>query len=92
MFACRRPDRNPHVTIKPPIGANNAKTEFRFKPILVSINAAMKIVHVDKIEDISSGMKDILVSKNIMEYIKNGIGMNKMNKTAKNTPTANDLF
>ena len=52
----------------------------------------MKMVDVDKIADARSGIKDILFSRNIIEYIKNGIGMKSMNKTAKNTPTAYDLF
>ena len=52
----------------------------------------MKIVHVEKIAAITSGINDMLVSMNIREYIKNGTGMNSMNKTAKNTPTAYDLF
>ena len=92
MFACRIPDRKPQVTIKPPIGANKANTDFRFRPILVSINAAMKIVLVAKIVDTNNGINEILVSTNTSEYIKNGTGMNSMNKTAKNTPTAYDLF
>tara|TARA_B110000014_G_C20090816_1_gene571038 strand:- start:9 stop:272 length:264 start_codon:yes stop_codon:yes gene_type:complete len=86
------PERKPQATIKPPIGANSANTDFKFKPIFVSIIAAMKIVHVEKIADINNGINDILVSTKITEYIKNGIGMNSMNKTAKKTPTAYDLF
>ena len=34
----------------------------------------------------------ILVEIKTSEYIKNGTGMKSMNKTAKNTPTAYDLF
>ena len=75
MFACKIPERNPQVTIKPPSGANSPNTEFRLKPIFVSINAAMKMVNVDKIADARSGIKDILFPRNIAEYIKNGIGM-----------------
>ena len=94
MFACRIPDRNPQLTIKPPIGASNANTDFKFKPIFVSKNAAVKIAPVAKIADISSGRNDvkILVEIKTSEYIKNGTGMKSMNKTAKNTPTAYDLF
>ena len=55
LFACNIPDRNPQVTIKPPIGASNANTDFKFKPIFVSINAAMKIVLVEIIAENNSG-------------------------------------
>ena len=59
LFACKIPDRKPHVTIKPPIGANRPNTEFRFNPILVSIKAAMKIVPVERIADINSGQNEV---------------------------------
>ena len=61
------PERNPHVTIKPPNGENKPKTELRFRPIFVSMNPAMKIVVVDKIADIKSGINDTLSSRNIIE-------------------------
>ena len=86
------PERNPQLTIKPPIGASSANTDFKFKPILVSMSAAMKMVHVEIIADIYSGKNDMLISKKTREYIKNGIGIKSMNKTAKKTPTAYDLF
>ena len=92
MFAWSIPDRKPHVTIKPPIGANNACTEFRFKPILVSIIEAKKIVIVEIMAEINKVVNDKLGSNTIIEYISNGIGINKMNSTAKNTPTADLEF
>ena len=52
----------------------------------------MKMVTVDKSADMKSGINDTPLSINIVEYIRNGIGINNMNKTAKNTPTAYDLF
>ena len=52
----------------------------------------MKMVHVEIIADINSGKNDMLISKKTREYIKNGIGIKSMNKTAKKTPTAYDLF
>ena len=58
----------------------------------------MKIVLVEKIADTSSGKNDMpphskqTPTTKIREYIKNGTGMKSMNKTAKNTPTAYDLF
>ena len=59
LFACNIPERNPKTTIKPPIGANSANTDFRLKPILVSINAAMQIVHVEKIAENNNGRNDV---------------------------------
>ena len=59
LFACNIPERKPQDTIKPPIGANSEYTDFRFKPILVSIRAAMKIVLTEKIAEINSGRNDV---------------------------------
>ena len=75
-----------------PIGA---KTEFimlRFKPILVSIIEAKKIVIVEIMAEINKVVNDKLGSNTIIEYMSNGIGINKMNSTAKNTPTADLEF
>ena len=59
LFAWKIPERNPQLTIRPPIGANSEYTDFKFKPILVSISAAMKIVLVEKIAEINSGRNDV---------------------------------
>ncbi len=59
LFACSIPDRNPQVTIKPPIGANIPNTDFKFNPILVSINAAVKIVPVENIAEINNGRNEV---------------------------------
>ena len=88
LFACKIPERKPSITIMLPIGAQIEFTMFRFNPILVSINDAEKIVIVEIIAAINKVVNDRLDSKAIIEYISNGIGINKMNSTAKNTPTA----
>ena len=72
----------------PPIGAKIEFTMLRFNPILVSITDAEKIVIVEIIAEISKVVNDKLNSNAIAEYASNGIGINKMNNTAKNTPTA----
>ena len=71
-----------------PIGAKIEFTILRFKPILVSITDAKKIVIVEIIAEISKVVNDRFDSNAIIEYPSNGIGINKMNNTAKNTPTA----
>ena len=63
---------------------------FRFNPILVSIKDAEKIVIVEIIAEISKVVNDRFGSKAIIEYPNNGIGINKMNSTAKNTPIADE--
>ena len=65
---------------------------FRFNPILVSIKDAEKIVIVEIIAETSKVVNDKLNSNAITEYASNGIGINKMNNTAKNTPTADEEF
>ena len=64
----------------------------RFSPIFVSIIDAEKIVTVEIIAEISKVVNDKLWSNAIIEYVSNGIGMNNMNNTAKNTPIAADEF
>ena len=64
----------------------------RFKPILVSITDAEKIVIVEIIAEISKVVNDKVNSNAIAEYASNGIGINKMNNTAKNTPMAVEEF
>ena len=76
----------------PPIGAKIEFTILRFNPILVSITDAEKIVIVEIIAEISKVVNDKLNSNAIAEYASNGIGINKMNNTAKNTPTATEEF
>ena len=76
----------------PPIGAKIEFTMLRFNPILVSITDAEKIVIVEIIAEISKVVNDKLNSNAIAEYASNGIGINKMNNTAKNTPTAAEEF
>ena len=49
---------------------------------------AEKTVIVEMTEALNRVMNDKLGSKAITEYPSNGIGINKMNKTAKNTPIA----
>ena len=51
---------------------------------------AEKIVIVEIIAEISKVVNDKLVSNAIIEYPSNGIGINKMNSTAKNTPIADE--
>ena len=75
-----------------PIGAKIEFTILRFKPILVSITDAEKIVIVEIIAETSKVVNDKLNSNAITEYASNGIGINKMNNTAKNTPTADEEF
>ena len=84
------PERKPSITIMLPIGANIEFATFRFNPILVSINDAEKIVIVEIIAEISKVMNDRFDSKAITEYPSNGIGINKINSTAKNTPIADE--
>ena len=64
----------------------------RFNPIFVSIIDAEKIVIVEIIAEISKVVNDKFGSKAITAYVSNGIGINKMNSTAKNTPTADLEF
>tara|TARA_Y100001935_G_C17223616_1_gene466596 strand:- start:8 stop:328 length:321 start_codon:yes stop_codon:yes gene_type:complete len=88
LFACKIPERKPSTTMIPPIGAPIEFAMFRFNPILVSIIDAEKIVTVEIIAEINNVMNDKFNSNAIIEYPNNGIGMNKMNNTAKNTPIA----
>ena len=90
MFACKIPARNPSTTIILPIGAKIEFTILKFNPIFVSIIEAEKIVIVEMIEALSKVMNDMVGSKAIMEYPSNGIGINKINNTAKNTPIADE--
>ena len=53
---------------------------------------AEKIVIVEIIAEISNVENDKLGSNAITEYASNGMGINKMNSTAKNTPTADAEF
>ena len=84
------PERKPSITTILPIGAHIEFTMFSFNPILVSIKDAEKIVIVEIIAEISKVVNDRLDSKAIIEYTSNGIGINKMNSTAKNTPIADE--
>ena len=84
------PERKPSITTILPIGAHIEFAMFRFNPILVSIKDAEKIVIVEIIAEINKVVKDRLDSKAITEYPNNGIGINKMNSTAKNTPIADE--
>ena len=88
LFACKMPERKPSTTIILPIGAPSEFIMFRFNPILDSINDAEKIVIVEIIAEISKVVNDRFDSNAIIEYPSNGIGINKMNNTAKNTPIA----
>ena len=71
-----------------PIGAKIEFNMLRFNPIFVSIIDAEKIVIVEIIAEISKTVNDKLGSNAIIEYVSNGMGINKMNSTAKNTPIA----
>ena len=84
------PARKPSITTILPIGAHIEFIMFRFNPILVSIIDAEKIVIVEIIAEISKVVNDRLDSKAITEYPNNGIGINKMKSTAKNTPIADE--
>ena len=75
-----------------PSGAKIVLTKLRFKPIFASIADARKTVIVEITDATSNVVNDKLESNAIIEYARNGIGMNKINKTAKNTPTAHDAF
>ena len=90
MFACKIPARNPNTTIILPIGAKIEFDMLRFNPIFVSMIDAANTVIVEIIEALSKVMNDKLGSKAIIEYPSIGIGINKMNSTAKNTPTADE--
>ena len=92
LFACKIPERNPKTTIILPTGAKIEFTILRFNPIFVSIIDAEKIVTVEIIAEINNVENDKLGSNAITEYASNGIGINKMNSTAKNTPTADAEF
>ena len=92
MLACKIPERNPNTTIILPTGAKIEFTTLRLRPIFVSIIDAEKIVIVEIIAEISKVVNDKLGSNAIIEYVSNGIGMNNMNNTAKNTPIAADEF
>ena len=84
------PARKPSITTILPIGAHIEFAMFRFNPILVSIKDAEKIVIVEIIAETSKVVNDRLDSKAITEYPNNGIGINKMKSTAKNTPIADE--
>ena len=84
------PARKPSITTILPIGAHIEFAMFRFNPILVSIKDAEKIVIVEIIAEISKVVNDRLDSIAITEYPNNGIGINKMKSTAKNTPIADE--
>ena len=73
-----------------PIGAKIEFVKLRFNPIFVSIIDAEKMVIVEMIEALSNVMNDRLGSKAIIEYPSNGMGINRMNNTAKNTPIADE--
>ena len=90
LFACNMPERKPSTTMILPIGANIEFTVLSFSPIFVSIADAMKIVTVEIIAEINKIKNDRLDSNAIIEYPNNGIGINKMNSTAKNTPIADE--
>ena len=90
LFACNMPERKPSTTMMLPIGANIEFTVLRLSPILASIADAMKIVIVENTAETSKVENDRLDSNAIIEYANNGIGMNKMNSTAKNTPIAHE--
>ncbi len=92
MLACKIPARNPNTTIILPSGAKTEFTKLRFNPIFASIPDARKIVPVEIIEEINNVVNDKLESNAIIEYVRKGIGINNMNKTAKNTPIAHDEF
>ena len=49
-------------------------------------------IEVEIIAEISKVVNDKLNSNAIAEYASNGIGINKMNNTAKNTPMAVEEF
>lgn len=53
---------------------------------------AEKIVIVEIIEAANNAMNDRFGSKAIIEYPSTGIGINKMNNTAKNTPIADEVL
>tara|TARA_B100000678_G_scaffold64574_1_gene52711 strand:+ start:400 stop:579 length:180 start_codon:yes stop_codon:yes gene_type:complete len=57
---------------------------------LTSITDAEKIVIVEIIAEINKVVNDRFDSNAIIEYPSNGIGINKMNNTAKNTPIADE--
>ena len=86
------PERKPSITTILPIGAHIEFTMFSFNPILVSIKDAEKIVIVEIIAEISKVVNDKVNSNAIAEYASNGIGINKMNNTAKNAPMAVEEF
>ena len=90
LFACNMPERKPSTTMILPIGANIEFTVLSFSPIFVSITDAMKIVIVEIIAEINKIENDRLDSNAIIEYTNNGIGINKMNSTAKNTLIADE--
>ena len=90
LFACNMPERKPSTTMMLPIGANIEFTVLSFSPIFASIVDAMKIVIVEIIAEINKIKNDRLDSNAIIEYPNNGIGINKMNSTAKNTPIADE--
>ena len=73
-----------------PIGAKIEFDILRFNPIFVSITDAANTVIVEIIDAPSNVMNDKLGSKAITEYPSIGMGINKMNNTAKNTPTADE--
>ena len=73
-----------------PIGAKIEFDMLRFNPIFVSMIDAANSVIVEIIEALSKVMNDKLGWKAIIEYTRIGIGINKMNNTAKNTPIAEE--
>ena len=73
-----------------PIGAKIEFDTLRFNPIFVSMIDAEKIVIVEIIEEINKIVNDKFASNAIIEYPSSGIGINKMNSTAKNTPIADE--
>ena len=92
MLACKIPARNPSTTIILPKGAKTEFLKLKSNPIFVSIIDAEKMVIVEMIEALTNVMNDRLGSKAIIEYTSNGIGINKMNNTAKNTPIADEAL
>ena len=75
-----------------PKGAKIEFTKLRFNPIFASIPDARKTVPVEIIAEINKVVNDKFESNAIIEYARKGMGINKMKRTAKNTPMAHDEF
>ena len=92
LLACKIPARNPSTTTMLPSGAKIEFIKLRFNPIFASIPDARKTVLVESMAEINKVVIDKLESNAIIEYARKGMGINKMNKTAKNTPMAHEEF